>query len=406
MGTLYQDFRFGLLMLAKAPGFTAIAVLTLALGIGGNATVFSWMRSVLLNPLPGVADAGTFVAAETVMPSGEYHNSSYPDYRDYRDRNNVFSGLIGFELVGVDMSLRNDAAPERVWGLLTTENYFDVVGVRAAIGRTFRAEANQALNSDPYIVLGHSLWERQFGSDPNVVGRIVHINGHPFTVIGVAPPHFFGTIVGIEAQYFVPMMMQPQVLPFENIEERAPTFVHILGRLRPGVTIAQTQAEFTAIAGHLAQEYPNPNVGNGVGVYVSPVWKAHYGVQDFLRSVLGFLMIVAVLVLLIACVNVANLLLARASAREKEIAVRAALGAGRGRLIRQLLVESLLLATAGGAGGIVLALWGANLLSFFLPPAHLSLGLEAQVDAPVLIFTLILSVVTGLVFGLAPAWQA
>ena len=171
------------------------------------------------------------------------------------------------------------------------------------------------------------------------------------------------------------------------------------------MTIAQAQAEFTTIAGRLAQEYPNPNVGNGVGVYVAPVWKAHYGVQDFLRSVLGFLMIVAVLVLLIACVNVANLLLARASAREKEIAVRAALGAGRARLIRQLLVESLLLAAAGGAGGIVLALWGANLLSLFMPPAHLPIGLGAEIDGSVLIFTLILSVITGLVFGLAPAWQ-
>jgi predicted permease len=405
MGSLSQDLNFAIRTLRKNPGFTAVAVLTLALGIGGNATVFSWIRAVLLNPLPGVAHSEQMAAVETIMPSGEYHTSSYPDYKDFRDQNHVFSDLIGFELSGVDMSLRNDAPPERVWGIIATENYFDVLGVHAAIGRTFHAEPNQPLNSDPYIVLGQALWKRLFGSDPKVVGRAVHINGHPFTVIGVAPPHFFGTIVGIEAQYFVPMMMQPEVLPFENIEERAPTFVHIIGRLRPGVTIAQAQAEFTAVAAHLAQEYPNPNVGNGVGVYVAPVWKAHYGVQDFLRSVLGFLMIVSVLVLLIACVNVANLLLARASSREKEMAVRAALGAGRGRLIRQLLVESLLLAAAGGAGGILLALWGANLLSLFMPPAHLPIGLGAEVDGTVLIFTLILSIVTGLVFGLAPAWQ-
>jgi macrolide transport system ATP-binding/permease protein len=395
MGSLSQDLRFAVRTLRKNPGFTAVAVLTLALGIGGNATAFSWIRAVLLNPLPGVQHSEQIAAVETIMPSGEYHTSSYPDYRDFRDQNHVFSALIGFELSGVDMSLRNDAPPERVWGIIATENYFDVLGVHAAIGRTFHAEPNQALNSDPYIVLGQSLWKRLFASDPKVVGRTVHINGHPFTVIGVAPPHFFGTIVGIDAQYFVPMMMQPEVLPGENIEERAPTFVHILGRLRPGVTTAQAQAEFTTIVAHLAQEYPNPNVGNGVGVYVAPVWKAHYGVQDFLRSVLGFLMIVAVLVLL-----------ARASAREKEMAMRAALGASRGRLIRQLLVESLLLAAAGGAGGIVLALWGANLLSFFMPPAHLPIGLGAEVDAPVLIFTLLLSVITGLVFGLAPAWQA
>ena len=403
MRTLLQDLRYGVRMLAKSPGFTTVAILTLALGIGGNATVFSWIRGVLLNPLPGIVDAKRVVAVESIMLNGEYHTSSFPDYRDYRDRNHVFDGLIGFEMSGVDMSLRNDAPPERVWGIIATENYFDFLGAHAAIGHTFHAEPNQALNSDPYIVLGHGLWKRRFGSDPNVVGRTVNLNGHPFTVIGVMPRTFYGTIVGINAEYFVPMMMQPQILPTENIEERYPTFVHIMGRLRPGVTIAQAQAELSTLAIDFQREYPNAE--KGVGVYVAPVWKAHYGVQDFLRSVLGFLMIVAMLVLLIACVNVANLLLARATVREKEIAVRAALGAGRGRLIRQLLLESLLLAMAGGVGGIFLALWGVNLLGAFMPPAHLPIGLGVEIDGTVLLFTLILSVVTGIVFGLAPAWQ-
>ena len=405
MRALFQDIQYGLRILRKNPGFTAIAVLTLTLGIGGNATVFSWIRAVILNPLPGVEHSSQMVAIETVMPSGEYHTSSYPDYRDFRDQNHVFSSMIGFELVGVDMSIRNQAPPERVWGLITTENYFDALGVQPAMGRTFHAEPNQALNSDPYIVLGHGLWQRLFGSDRNVIGRTVHINDHPFTVIGVAPPSFFGTIAGVDAQYFVPMLMQPVVLPGEDLEQRAPTFVHLMGRLRPDATIAQAQAEMSAIAQHLQKEYPNPNTAQGVGVYVAPVWKEHYGVQDFLRSVLAFLMIVALLVLLIACVNVANLLLARATVREKEMAVRAALGASPGRLIRQLLVESLLLAFAGGIGGIFLALWGVNLLTAFLPPAHLPIALGVNVDASVLAFTLALSLVTGLVFGLAPAWQ-
>jgi macrolide transport system ATP-binding/permease protein len=405
MESLLQDLRFGIRTLFKNPGFTAVAVLTLALGIGGNATVFSWIRAVILNPLPGIEHSGQWVAVETVMPDGEYHNSSYPDYRDFRDQNHVFSSLIGFELVGVDMSIRNQAPPERVWGLIVTENYFDALGVQSAMGRTFHVEPNQALNSDPYIVLGNGLWQRLFGSDRNTVGRTVHVNGHPFTVIGVAPRNFCGTIAGVDAQYFVPMMMQPVVLPGEDLEERSPTFVHIMGRLRPDTTTAQAQAEMSAIVQHLEKEYPNPNTTEGVGVYVAPVWKAHYGVQDFLRSVLAFLMIVAVLVLLIACVNVANLLLARATVREKEMAVRATLGAGPRRLIRQLLVESLLLAFAGGLGGILLALWGVNLLMVFLPPAHLPIALGVNVDASVLAFTLILSLATGLVFGLAPAWQ-
>ena len=403
MESLLQDLRFGIRTLLKNPGFTAVAVLTLALGIGGNATVFSWIRAVLLNPLPGVAHSERWVAVETVMPNGEYRTSSYPDYRDFRDQNHVFSSLIGFELVGVDMSIRNQAPPERVWGLVVTENYFDTLGVQPAMGRAFHAEPNQALNSDPYIVLGHGLWQRLFGSDRNIVGRTVHINGHPFTVIGVAPRNFYGTISGVEAQYFVPMMMQPVVLPGEDLEQRSPTFVHIMGRLRLDATMAQAQAEISAIAQHLEKEYPN--TARGVGVYVAPVWKAHYGVQDFLRSVLAFLMIVAVLVLLIACVNVANLLLARATVREKEMAVRAALGAGPRRLIRQLLVESLLLALAGGMAGIFLALWSVNLLAVFMPPAHLPIALSVNVDGSVLAFTLTLSLVTGLVFGLAPAWQ-
>src|SRR6202021_787761 len=163
MEALLQDLCYGWRMVAKAPGFTAVAVLTLAIGIGGDATVFSWFRSVLLNPLPGISHADQFVAVESVMPSGEYHTSSYPDYKDYRDRNDVFSGLIGFEMTGVDMSLRNDAPPERVWGLIATENYFDVLGVQAAMGRVFHPVPNQGLNSVPYIVLGHALWVRRFG---------------------------------------------------------------------------------------------------------------------------------------------------------------------------------------------------------------------------------------------------
>ena len=403
MDALLQDLRYGWRMLAKAPGFTAVAVLTLAIGIGGNATVFSWIRSVLLNPLPGISHADQFVAVESVMPSGEYHTSSYPDYKDYRDRNDVFSGLVGFEMTGVDMSLRNDAPPERVWGIIATENYFDVLGVQAAMGRVFHPVPNQGLNSDPYIVLGHALWVRRFGSDPKVLGRTVHLNGHPFTVIGVAPQNFYGTIVGINAEYFVPMMMQPQILPGEDLEERWPTFVHMMGRLKPGVTMTQAQAELSTLDVDFQREYPNAE--KGVGVFLTPVWGAHYGVQDFLRSVLGFLMIVALFVLLIACVNVANLLLARATSREREIAIRAALGASRKRLLRQLLIESLLLATAGGIGGIFLALWGANLLTFFLPPLHLPVGLPLGVDRAVLAFTLILSLGTGVIFGLAPAWR-
>src|SRR5262249_26725160 len=202
---------------------------------------------------------------------------------------------------GVDISLTSTAPVERVWGLIATENYFDVLGVNPAIGRVFHEEQNQAKNSDPYIVLGNGFWRRRFGGRPDAVGRTVHINGHPFTVIGIAPPEFHGTIVGIDAEYFVPMMMQPQVLPGGDRSDRNPTFVHMMGRLRAGMTVERAQAEMATLAGDLSRAYPDSS--KGVGIFVAPVWKAHYGVQDFLRSVLGFLMVVAVLVLLIACVN-------------------------------------------------------------------------------------------------------
>lgn len=398
---IWLDARHGARAFAKNPGFTAVAVLTLALGIGGNATVFSWIRGVLLNPLPGVAASSELAAIESVMPDGEYHTSSYPDLTDYRAKNHSFSDIIGFEFIGVDWNVSNTAPVERVWGLIATENYFDVLGVNPTLGRVFHEEQNQARNSDPYIVLGNGFWKRRFGGRADAVGKTVRLNGHPFTVIGVAPPEFHGTIVGIDAEYFVPMMMQPQVLPGESLTDRNPTFIHMMGRLKSGVTIGQAQAEMATLAGDLAREYPDSS--KSVGIFVAPVWKAHYGVQDFLRGVLGFLMVVAVFVLLIACVNVANLLLARATTREEEMAVRAALGANRRSLIRQLLIESLLLAGAGGLWGILLALWGVKLLSLFAPAAHLPVALAAQVDGPVLGFTLVLTLITGVMFGLAPA---
>ncbi len=403
METLLQDVRYGFRMLAKNPGFTAVAVLSLALGIGGNATVFSWLEAVLFHPLSGVKNSTQLVDVETVMPDGAYHTSSYPDYKDYRDHNQVFSGMIGFELVAANMKLEKEQQPQRNWGLIVTENYFDLLGVNAARGRTFHAEDAQGPNSDPYIVLSDGLWRRRFGADAKVIGKSVQINEQPFTVIGIAPRGFGGTIVGIAAEYFVPMMMQPAALPGESLEARNPTFIHMMGRLKPGVTIEQARADMTTIARQLELQYPDTN--KNIGAFVCPIWKAHYGLQAFLLPVLAFLMVVVLLVLLIACANVANLLLARATVREKEIAIRAALGANRARLIRQLLAESLILAGLGGAAGILLTLWTTNFLTFFMPPAHLPIGLPLGVDGRILLFTLALSICTGVIFGLAPALQ-
>jgi len=401
---ILQDVRYGIRMLMKNPSFTTVALLTLMLGIGGNATVFSWIRGALLHPIPAVPQSSRLVALETVLPSGEFHTSSYQDFRDYSTQNQVFSGVIGFELVPVNMSWSGHTQNERVWGEIVTENFFQVLGVRAEIGRLFRATDDKGPSSDPYIVLSHDFWKSHFDSDPTIIGRSLQINLHDFTVIGVAPAGFQGTIVGVAPDYWVPMMMQPVVLPGEDLRYRGPTFVHLMGKLKVGVTLAQARANVTAIAQHLSQEYPQYLYG--ITMAVNPVWKAHYGAQDLLLGVLIALGAIAVLVLLIACANIANLLLARATSREREIAVRSAVGAGRSRLLRQFFVENLLLALAGGAGGILISLWSVSLLADFLPGGYLPVNLQVGVDAEVVAFTVVLSILAGMIFGIVPAWRS
>jgi predicted permease len=404
MGTFSNDLRYGARMLAKSPGFTVVALLSLALGIGGNATVYSWVQAVLLHPLGGIQNSGQLLSVETIMANGSYHTSSFPDYRDYRDHNTVFSGLIGFELIEQNMKVRATDLPHRDVGEIATENYFDVLGVKASRGRTFHASDDHGPVSDPYIVLSDGMWKRQFGSDPNVVGKSVEINQHPFTVIGVTPRGFTGTIVGIIADYWVPMMMQSQALPGEDINIRNPTFVHIIGRLKPGVTPDAARAELKTMARHLEEEYPTTS--RNIGIDVFPIWKAHYGLQSIFLPVLVFLSGVVLLVLLIACANVANLLLARATVREKEIAIRAALGASRSRLVRQMLAESLLLALGGGVLGALMAAWTSGGLTLLMPPTHLPVGVATSMDWRVLSFTVLLSLGTGVLFGIVPALRS
>jgi predicted permease len=404
MDAIWHDLRHGMRMLLRRPGFTVTAVLTLAIGIGSSTVVYSWSQAVLFHPLGAVAHPEELAVAETVMPDGDYNTSSYPDYLDYRARNHVFTDMIGVELVPSELRAGAEAQGERTYGQIVTGNFFDVLGVEPERGRTFTPEEDSVPGGHPVTVISDGLWRRRFGSDPNVIGKVIDLDSHPFTVIGVAPPQFGGVIVGLAVDFWVPMMTQPQVLPGESLQERSPTFVHILGRLKPGVSVAQAQADLGVIASQLAQTYPDSS--KGIGIWVGPLRSAHYGAQGFLAPVLGFLMAVVLMVLLIGCVNIANLLLARATFRERELAIRTALGASRARLMRQLLAESLVLAVMGGAAALLAASWGVALLSVFLPPVGLPIGLAPLIGPRVFGFALLLTLAAAMLFGLVPAIEA
>jgi predicted permease len=409
---LWQDLRYGVRTLWKKPGFTLVAVLTLALGIGANTAIFSFVNAVLLRPLP-VAEPERLVYVFGGVRTNPYNVSSYPDYIDYRDRNKVFSNLIAYS--PITLSLSGDDGADTISGLIVTGNYFEALGVRAQVGRTFLPDEDSTPGGHAVAVISHALWQDRFAGDPHIAGRQLLLNGQPFTIVGVAPAGFNGAETGQTNDIYVPMAMQAVVRPPragysgemnpDLLSKRGPRWLDLVGRLKPGVTVGQAQAELSTLAAQLAASYPETNQGQTATV--SPISKGDPTQRGTLLSVAGLLLGVVGLVLLIACANVANLLLARAAARRKEISIRLALGAGRGRLIRQLLTESVLLALAGGACGLLLAIWLVGVMRAYSPPANFfPVAFDFSLDRSVLGFTLLLSVLTGLVFGIAPALQA
>jgi predicted permease len=407
-----QDLRFAVRTLLKSPGFAAVAILSLALGIGANTAIFSVVNAALLRPLP-VAHPEQLMFVFSGRSEAPHITASYPDYVDFRDRNEVFSGLACYSPVTVSMT--TDEQAEQIDGLIVSGNYFDVLGLRPAQGRAFSAEEDQTPLAHAVVILGHGLWQRRFGGDPGIVGRALTLNGRAFTVVGVAPANFTGTEVGETVDLFVPMMMQSLVRPprggfsgemdADLLGKRGPRWLNMVGRLKPGVSQGQAQSAMTTIAGQLEQAYPNTNRGWIVTLF--PVSKGDPELRSEAMPIAALLMAIVGLVLLIACFNVANLLLARATARRKEISIRLALGASRFRLIRQLLTESITISLLGGSVGLLLALWLMDVMKTINPPASVfPLRLDLRLDWRVLAFTLLLSLVTGLIFGLVPAIQA
>jgi predicted permease len=402
MQTLWQDLRFGFRRLIKTPGFALIAVLSLALGIGANTAVFSLVNLILFRPLP-VADSEKVVSVSAVGRNGEMAAFSYPNYIDFRDRNEVLSGLLGSRFTY--MSLSRNGNNERVWGNLVSGNYFDVLGVKPALGRTFLPEEDKTRLSHPVVVISHSLWQTRFGGDPSIINNDVLINGRKFKVIGVTPAGFKGTEVIYTPEIYVPFAMQMWIEPESNyLDNRGSGNMFTVGRLKPGVSAAQAEASLNLLAAQLAKEFPNDN--EGLRIQVSPPGFILPQIRSAMLSVSAALMGLVALVLLIACTNLANLLLARATERGREIAIRLSIGASRSRIVRQLLTESVMLAVTGGLVGMALAQWIIDSIMALKPPIGIPLTLEPHVDWRVLVFSMIVSVLTGVLFGLVPALQA
>ena len=402
MHTLLQDLRYGVRLWWNSPGFTAVVVLTLALGIGASTTVFSWTDAVLLRPLPGAGNAHELLSFETLTPDGEFITNSYPDYRDYRDHLKLLAGLAMAQPNALSIGEADHA--QRIWGELVSGNYFAVLGVRPVLGRAFLPEEyGDKPGAYPVAVISHRLWRTRFNSDPGVIGRTVHLNRHELTVVGVAPPEFRGSMAGLAFDIWAPVVMGPQLNGIGEwmLRDRKTRNLMGVARLGPGVNLEQARAEIAGLARQLARMDPYTN--GGISATVLPLWKSHFGAQSLLLAPLQILAAVCGVLLLIVCANVANLLLARWTARQKEFSVRLALGAGRGRLARQCLTETLLLAAVGAAAAVPLALWMAGSLGYLLPPSSFPIALDIQLNGRILSFAALICVAAAVISGLAPA---
>lgn len=416
METLRQDIRYALRGLRRAPGFTTVAMLTLALGIGVNSAIFSIVNAVLFRPLPVERPEELVNIYGHTATSSTHDTHSWPNYLDYREQNTTLTGLVAYANFFAHASF--EGSSDLVVGELVTDNYFSTLGIRPAVGRSFSADDFVGTGASTVAILSHGMWQTRFGGDRNVIGRQFRMNGRPYTVIGVAPPSFGGMVPAVTAQMWVPITMAEQVEPLGNqrisgrstgetrFEQRGRHWLSFKGRMKPGVTPAQVRSEFETMAARLAVAWPGTNALERVAVVPTVDVRVNPDADKAIAPV-GFVLVGAVsLVLIVACGNLANLMLARAAGRRREISLRLALGAGRSRLLRQLVTESMVLAMAGGLVALPVSAGLSALIAGVRPPLPIELGLQIGPDWRVLAFTMATAVATGLLIGLLPALRA
>src|SRR2546421_12084386 len=401
-----QDLRFGMRMLVRSPGFSILAILCLTLGIGTNAAALSWIEGILIRPYPLVAHQDRMFALGGTTRGAETGNPlSYPDFVDLEKNSTLFESFIIDKITGTTLS--NGDRAERAVGGMVSANYFDALGVRPILGRGFRPEEGMGRNAHPVTVISYMTWKNRYKADPDIIGKTQYMNGVQHTIIGVAPEKFHGTFIGYSFNFWVPTSMQET---FDNtgykMEDRGARWVEGYAFLKPGVMRQQGQAELSAIAKRLENDFPETNRGRGIEIF--PLWKTPFNAAGGISTTLGITAAVVFFVLLIACANVSNLLLARSLLRRHEMTMRLALGAGRRRLIKQLLTEGLLLSLIAALGGIAVAYWSRNalVLAFPEPAAGIVIDFPGQIDWRVLAASAGICVLATLVFALVPAIQS
>lgn len=414
MQAIWQDLSYGLRLLLKSPGFTASAILIVALGVGANTAIFSFVNALLLRPLKGVDDPARLAQILQIHGDRVFDSVSYRDWLDYREQNSTLAGMAMYGRATLHLSAGPET--ERLDGAMVTGGYFETLGVKAALGRLIAPADAQTEGANPVVALSQNLWRNHFGSDPRIIGKTVKLNGLGYTIIGVAAEDFKGVVIGERADLWVPITMWRQVDPrmasesvlwkVDWFSDRDAALLKAFGRLKPGITIEQAQVDLSTIAKRLASEFPQTN--QDVRVKLVAGLGLHPDVRSRVGQFIKLPFIIVAIVLLIVCANVAGMMLARGETRRKEIGVRQSLGASRWRIARQLLLESIFLALAGGLLGLVMGIWLSNWLRLSLPETYLGAPLKPDLalDARVFGFTLAVAGLTGVLFGLAPAWQA